>query len=178
MSAKVRKRLLEQTVERFEAQLRQVVAELAQGILEAEFARMSMASTPAKIATPKRRRARSAATSRGKTSSAPAPSIQPVDHATAEGAWTRESIVQELGRWLTTSRNLDAAFLRRHGPRGLVDAAKRNFGRFDAALNAANLAIAAKMRGNPPRDTTQSWPSLRELARRQRERRTATNPAT
>jgi len=54
-------------------------------------------------------------------------------------------VIEELSSWLLSSKNLDAAFLKRHGPRGLVAAAKRFWGRFDAALNAANLAVSVKI---------------------------------
>jgi hypothetical protein len=93
--------------------------------------------------------------------------------------WTRETVIAELGQWLITSKDVDMSFLKRHGPRGLVDAAKRIFGRFDAALNAANLAIAPRLEqkrggGSPVRE----WPSMRELAQRPRARRSAELSAT
>ena len=43
---------------------------------------------------------------------------------------------------LTPDKPIDASFVKRHGPPGLVAAAVREFGRFDAALNVASLQIA------------------------------------
>ena len=45
---------------------------------------------------------------------------------------------------------VEAAYLKRHGAPGLVAATKRLFGRFDAALNAANLALAQRYPDGPP----------------------------
>jgi hypothetical protein len=64
--------------------------------------------------------------------------------------WTQATIVDELCTWLLGGTAVEASYLRRHGPPGLVAAAKRLFGRFDAALNAANL----------------SWPSATPTAHR------------
>lgn len=58
------------------------------------------------------------------------------------GQWTRELVVDELARWLLGGNPLEAAFLVRHGNRALVTNAKKFFGRFEAALNAANLHLA------------------------------------
>lgn len=57
------------------------------------------------------------------------------------GSWTRDAVLDELSKWLLDGTT-DAAFISRHGRKGLATAAKRIFGRFDAALNAANLRIA------------------------------------
>lgn len=56
--------------------------------------------------------------------------------------WTREAIIDELARWMVTGTAIDASFLKRNGPPGLVPAAIRVFGRFDAALNVAGLHVA------------------------------------
>ena len=53
--------------------------------------------------------------------------------------WTREAIISELVTWLLSGTAIDAQFMTRHGPRGLATAARRIFGRFDAALNHAAL---------------------------------------
>jgi len=66
------------------------------------------------------------------------------------GAWTRERVVEELGQWLIEVPSLDAAFLVRRGRASLVAAARRLFGRFDAALNAANLHLAELYPEGPP----------------------------
>lgn len=64
--------------------------------------------------------------------------------------WTRESIIDELARWMVTGTALDASFVKRNGPPGLVPAAIRVFGRFDAALNVAGLHVAKLYPAGPP----------------------------
>lgn len=64
--------------------------------------------------------------------------------------WTRETIVDELARWMVAGTSIDASFLKRHGPPGLVSAALRIFGRFDAALNVAGLQVAKLYPDGPP----------------------------
>jgi hypothetical protein len=56
--------------------------------------------------------------------------------------WTRETIIDELASWIVSGTAVDASFLKRHGPPGLVPAALRVFGRFDAAMNVAGLHVA------------------------------------
>lgn len=84
---------------------------------------------------------------------------EPPPSAPAEGRgrarWTRESIVSELATWLLSGTAIDAQFMTRHGPRGLVAAARRICGRFDAALNLAALHNAKLYPEGPPtRGTT------------------------
>jgi hypothetical protein len=64
--------------------------------------------------------------------------------------WTRETIIDELARWMVAGTSIDASFLKRHGPPGLVSAALRIFGRFDAALNVAGLQVAKLYPDGPP----------------------------
>jgi hypothetical protein len=64
--------------------------------------------------------------------------------------WTREAIVAELATWLLAGTAIDAAFMARHGTRGLVAAARRVFGRFEAALNVAALHNARLYPEGPP----------------------------
>jgi hypothetical protein len=65
-------------------------------------------------------------------------------------AWTREHIVEELATWLMSGTKIDAPFLTRHGPTGLVAATRRVFGRFDAALNVAALHVSQLYPDGPP----------------------------
>jgi hypothetical protein len=58
------------------------------------------------------------------------------------GQWTRDLVISELATWLLGGNQVEAAFLVRHGHRALVTNAKKFFGRFEAALNAANLHLA------------------------------------
>lgn len=64
--------------------------------------------------------------------------------------WTRENIVEELANWLVNGNAVDASFVTRHGPPGLAAAARRIFGRFDAALNVAGLHVAKLYPDGPP----------------------------
>lgn len=64
--------------------------------------------------------------------------------------WTRDSIIEELAKWMVTSTVIDASFVTRHGPPGLAAAARRIFGRFDAALNVASLHVAKLYPDGPP----------------------------
>jgi hypothetical protein len=48
---------------------------------------------------------------------------------------------------------IDAAFVTRHGPPGLVAAARRVFGRFEAALNVAGLRVSELYPDGPPQRT-------------------------
>jgi hypothetical protein len=56
--------------------------------------------------------------------------------------WTREAIINELAAWLASGTTIDSSFVSRHGPRGLVAATRKEFGRFEAALNVASLQVA------------------------------------
>jgi hypothetical protein len=87
------------------------------------------------------------------TDSRPATAEQPSSVLTGRRGrvqWTRENIVSELAAWLLGGTVIDAAFMTRHGPKGLVAAARRVFGRFDAALNVAALHNAKLYPEGPP----------------------------
>src|ERR1041385_6229686 len=64
--------------------------------------------------------------------------------------WTREAIISELVTWLLSGTAIDAQFMTRHGPKGLVAAIRRVFGRFDAALNLAALHNSRLYPDGPP----------------------------
>lgn len=55
--------------------------------------------------------------------------------------WTREDIIEGLATSIINGTAVDARFMTRYGPPGLVAAARRIFGRFDAALNVASLRV-------------------------------------
>jgi hypothetical protein len=65
-------------------------------------------------------------------------------------AWTRESIISELASWMLSGTAIDASFVARYGPRGLVAATRRVFGRFEAALNVAGLHVSKLYPDGPP----------------------------
>jgi hypothetical protein len=64
--------------------------------------------------------------------------------------WTREAVIEELASWMASGTAIDAAFVARHGPPGLVAATRRIFGRFDAALNVAGLHFSKLYPDGPP----------------------------
>jgi hypothetical protein len=64
--------------------------------------------------------------------------------------WTREAIIEELASWMMGGTAIDATFVTRHGPPGLVAATRRIFGRFDAALNVAGLHVSKLYPDGPP----------------------------
>jgi len=81
-----------------------------------------------------------------------APRDQPPDRPTGRKRvpWTREAIIQELATWMMGGTAIDATFVTRHGPPGLVAATRRIFGRFDAALNVAGLHLSKMYPDGPP----------------------------
>jgi hypothetical protein len=64
--------------------------------------------------------------------------------------WTRDTIISELATWLLSGTAIDAQFMTRHGPKGLVAAIRRVFGRFDAAVNLAALHNSKLYPEGPP----------------------------
>lgn len=64
--------------------------------------------------------------------------------------WTRELIINELTTWMLSGTAIDAQFMTRHGPPGLVAAIRRVFGRFEAALNVAALNVSRLYPDGPP----------------------------
>jgi hypothetical protein len=91
-------------------------------------------------------------------SSAPPPppngSTPDGDNAPGDAArreWSRTRVVTELADWLLQESTIDAATLKRRGHGALASWALRVFGRFDAALNAANLHLAEKYPDGPPK---------------------------
>jgi len=64
--------------------------------------------------------------------------------------WTRESIINELTTWMSSGTVIDAQFMTRHGPPGLVSAIRRVFGRFEAALNVTALHVSKLYPDGPP----------------------------
>jgi hypothetical protein len=80
------------------------------------------------------------------------PAAPPDRPAGARGRtrWTRDTIISELATWLLSGTAIDAQFMTRHGPKGLVAAIRRVFGRFDAALNLAALHNSRLYPDGPP----------------------------
>ena len=86
----------------------------------------------------------------GQPPATPAASTAPASGSRKRVPWTRESIVNELANWMLSGTAIDATFVTRHGPPGLVAATRRVFGRFDAALNVAALHVSKLYPDGPP----------------------------
>ena len=206
MSRESSRAALADEVQRFELDLRRMTIELVRAVFATELERRTKPKAARPKTARRRRQPARRARSRPQsvTTKTSLPSIAVVAHPTqaepvgvvpsigeAKTAmdqieeqvrtadtprWTRESVVESLGAWLFSGEPAEAAFIRRHGPKGLVPAATKFFGRFDAALNTANLAIAgqvdAQRKAKGP-EARERLPSLRELARRQQQRRRA-----
>jgi hypothetical protein len=133
-------------IARFEHELRQAALELVRAVLLEESARRDRADATSAAAPRRRGRPTAVHTpAADATAPEPLPPAKPaVPPARKRQIWTREMVVDELATWLLSGTVVEAAFLNRHGRPGLVPAAKRIFGRFDAALNAANLHLAQR----------------------------------
>jgi hypothetical protein len=152
---------LTEEVARFQADVRRLALAAAHAIVQQELerrrvkrpARAAMAAAPrqrsaaaaAPAAAPARPAQPPAAASEAASAAPPAPGKR--------GKWTRETIVNELATWMVSGTTIDAAFVTRHGPPGLVAAARRVFGRFEAALNVAGLRVSELYPDGPPQRT-------------------------
>jgi hypothetical protein len=141
-------------VERFQAKVRQLALAAVREVLEQELER-KLAKRRSTRSSPEVQRAEPAAPP--PEASAPEPAAEdaapkPAAAPTKGGrvAWTRETIVSELASHMTSGTEIDAAFLTRHGPPGLVAAARRVFGRFEAAMNVAALHFSNLYPDGPP----------------------------
>lgn len=152
-------------VARFQDEIRRLAFAAAREIVQQELERRLT-----RLAAPARRRAllapeppkpREAPAAEPAPAAAPAPAPdaaprEPTGAAAAAGngkkrvTWTREAIIEELASWMASGTSIDAAFVARHGPRGLVAATRRIFGRFDAALNVAGLHFSKLYPDGPP----------------------------
>ncbi|HMG20460.1 MAG TPA: hypothetical protein VK607_04055 [Kofleriaceae bacterium] len=145
-------------VARFQAEIRRLALAAAREIVQQELdrrlARLAAGARRRTVLAPEPTKPRElpapepvAATEAGPREPAPAP---PSADGRKRVAWTREAIIQELASWMASGTAIDAAFVARHGPRGLVAATRRIFGRFDAALNVAGLHFAKLYPDGPP----------------------------
>jgi hypothetical protein len=170
---------LSDRISQFETDLRDAVWELALSVLQKEYVRRASAPAsqsgrpghPSQTRKAKRGRGAAARRSRPVARTEPRPTAvveaapveaivveaaPPADAAPAapakkgRPAWTKERVVEELGNWIIQDPVIDAATLTRRNQSALVAAARRLFGRFDAALNAANLHLAELYPDGPP----------------------------
>jgi len=166
---------LAEAVARFQAEAERLALAAVRAVIEQELARRGARSEPSRPrkGTPKKRNQRQltlalavaperqlelsfvqpSSEPEAATDATPTTAQQPSSVLTGRRgrvAWTRESIVTELATWLLGKTVIDAAFMTRHGPKGLVAAARRVFGRFDAALNVAALHNAKLYPEGPP----------------------------
>ncbi|HEY0251640.1 MAG TPA: hypothetical protein VGC41_08940 [Kofleriaceae bacterium] len=120
-------------IARFEEEVRQLAMKIVRSVVVAELeARLAVLRTHDREPEPPTPRAAKPAPPEPAPVSAPA-KIQ---------KWTRDTIADELAKWLVSGTEVDASFVKRHGPPGLVAASKREFGRFEAAMNVAALRVA------------------------------------
>lgn len=170
MSRSLGSAALSDRISQFETDLRDAVWELALSVLHKEYVRRASSAAP--VQTRKAKRGRGAAARRtrpvARTEARATAVVEaaPVEVVTVETApveatpaapakkgrpaWTKERVVEELGNWLIQDPVIDAATLTRRNQSALVAAARRLFGRFDAALNAANLHLAELYPDGPP----------------------------
>jgi len=132
---------IDERVRQFETSLRRIALGMVEKIIRQELKRLYNRPKPRalratfKRAAPKRER-------QERTALPP-----PVQETIPIGAgrkptWTREAIIEQLVPFLVGKTAVDATFISRHGPRGLVAAARKTFGRFEAAMNVASLRVS------------------------------------
>jgi hypothetical protein len=148
---------LTDVVERFQAKVRELALAAVRVVLEQELERKQARRKPARASVEIDDRTDAAP---APPPAAPAPAAVIVDAQPKEPplpttksgriAWTRETIVSELAKSMSSGTEIDAAFLTRYGPPGLVAAARRVFGRFDAAMNVAALHFSNLYPDGPP----------------------------
>lgn len=158
-------------VSRFDDAIRRLALDIVAAVFTAELARRAEEEAASRAAAPRpprgrRRRAAAAAPVAAVAVAAVAPA--PAEPAARKRGWTREQVVAELGQWILGGTVVEASFVKRHGAPGLVAAAKKHFGRFEAALNAASLAVAPQAAELRAARKGGLGVSLRALARRQR----------
>lgn len=133
-------------VARFQAEVSRLAFDAVREIVRQELDRRHKAAPP-------RRRAPARPAAPPPAPVEAAPPAAPAEAAPAPGkkrGWTRESIVDELTKWMLAGTSTDATFVKRHGPPGLVAATRRIFGRFEAALNVAAINISKLYPEGPP----------------------------
>lgn len=142
-------------VERFQAEVSRLAFDAVREIVRQELDRRR-----AQQPKPSRGRRRAAAassppaTQAAQAPAAPSPRPSPASAVPGKGKraqWTRETVTDELTNWMLGGASSDAAFVKRHGPPGLVAAARRIFGRFEAALNVAAINISKLYPEGPPK---------------------------
>jgi hypothetical protein len=161
---------LTDVVARFQAEVRELALAIVQAVIKQELERKLAKRPPARTrrasrtdSAPTKQRNAAPATGEQLTlpigaptnapAAAPAPTTPPATTATGTRKrvpWTREAIINELATWMLSGTAIDATFVRRYGPPGLVAAARRVFGRFDAALNVAGLHVSKLYPDGPP----------------------------
>jgi hypothetical protein len=153
-------------VSRFEHEIRELALAVVRSIVEKELDRRATRAPRGRAGARTADRAEVAVSTRPREPAAPAaPAAQDTPSTPTAGSaepsqgapgkrkrvpWTRESIVSELATWMLSGTAIDAAFVARYGPPGLVAAARRIFGRFEAALNVAGLHASKIAPEEPP----------------------------
>lgn len=151
---------LTEEVARFQADVRRLALAAARAIVQQELDRRRAKRPAGRPAAPRTRAAPAPAPAAAPPPKPAPPAPSPAEPTAApaataaptgkRGKWTRETIINELATWMIGGTAIDAAFITRHGPPGLVAAARRVFGRFEAALNVAGLRVSELYPDGPP----------------------------
>lgn len=154
---------LRDEVARFQAEVRRLAFVAARAVLRQELDRKLAKSRPARqragISGRSNATAVRAATTRAQSPDQPTTMLAVGAHEQPSNPpggrhkrvpWTRETIINELATWMSSGTAVDATFVTRHGPPGLVAATRRVFGRFEAALNVAALHVSKLYPDGPP----------------------------
>jgi hypothetical protein len=164
-------------VERFQAKVRQLALAAVREVLEQELERKlakrrSTRSSPELVVRAEPAAPPPEASSPEAAADDAAPKQPAAPTKGGRVAWTRETIVSELASHMTSGTEIDAAFLTRHGPPGLVAAARRVFGRFEAAMNVAALHFSNLYPDGPPTKPGQALVAAAQSSPAFRARRT------
>ena len=156
---------LTEEVARFQAEVERLAFETVRAVIKQELDRKlaKLESARPRVELPGRAETLTASEAPLAPAGTPEPSSPPAPvareqspHAAAVTGtrkripWTRESIINELASWMSSGTVIDAPFVTRHGPPGLVAATRRVFGRFEAALNVAGLHVSKMYPDGPP----------------------------
>jgi len=153
--------VLTDEVARFQAEVQRLAFAVVRAVLRQELdrKRQELDRKRAKLQSPRRRAQKPAPVAAPVVAAPvrpqePPPPAPPPATAPAGGRkrvpWTRDAIINELATWMVSGTSIDATFVTRHGPPGLVAATRRIFGRFEAALNVAALHVSKLYPDGPP----------------------------
>lgn len=141
---------IDECVRQFEATLQRMALRMVESSLRLELERRGKRLNARARKAPSERAAPTRELSQPVVPSPTVHETSPV-RAGRKTTWTRDAITEQLMTFLMGGTAIDAAFISRHGPRGLVAAAKKEFGRFEAAMNVASLRVSQLHPDGAPR---------------------------